>query len=174
VKPRARSGLILRAVGNELIVYDSQTHVAHCLNRTAALVFQAADGRENIEALSARLGRQAEIEVPQEVVAAALDELADAGLLEAPVPGLDGVAGHWSPPPSRPAEPSRRSAMRAFGVAALAPIVASLVVPTPAEAANTCIPQASCTAANFGQPCYVAAQAECASKICTGTPGQCQ
>jgi hypothetical protein len=161
VKPRARSGLILRAVGNELIVYDSQTHVAHCLNRTAALVFQAADGRTSVEALSARLGRQAEIEVPQEVVEAALDELAAAGLLEAP-------------PPSRPAEPSRRSAMRAVGVAALAPIVASLVVPTPAEAANTCIPQASCTAANFGQPCYVAAQAECASKICTGTPGQCQ
>jgi hypothetical protein len=161
VKPRARSGLIIRAVGNELIVYDARTHVAHCLNRTAALVFEAVDGRMSVAALSVRLGRQAEIEAPQEVVQAVLDELADAGLLEAP-------------PPSRQARPSRRSAMRAIGVAALAPIVASLVVPAPAEAANTCIPQASCTAANFGQPCYVVSQAECASKICTGTPGQCQ
>jgi hypothetical protein len=151
----------VRAVGTELIVYDSQTHVAHCLNRTAALVFQAADGHTGVAALSTRLGREAEIEVPQEVVQAALDGLSEAGLLEAP-------------PPSLPAEPSRRRALRAVGAATLAPIVASLVVPTPAEAANTCIPQASCTAANFGQPCYVVSQAECPSKICTGTPGQCQ
>src|SRR5262245_44532908 len=121
VKPRARSGLIARTVGEELVVYDPQTHVAQCLNRTAALVFQAADGCTSVAELSAELQRRAQVEVPHDVVWATLEKLAEAGLLE-------------EQPPARPQEPSRRSAIRAVGVAALAPIVASLVVPTPAEA----------------------------------------
>ena len=67
--------------------------------------------------------------------------------------------------------------MRRLGLAAaaLTPAVVSLVVPTPAEALNTCIPAASCNTTNGGQPCYTLAQAECATKICTGLAvGDCQ
>ena len=55
----------------------------------------------------------------------------------------------------------------------LAPIVASLLVPTPAEAAATCIPVASCTDQNIGQPCYISNPAtECSLRTCQGA-GSC-
>ena len=56
-----------------------------------------------------------------------------------------------------------------LGAALLAPVVTSLLVPTPAEAAATCIPQTACTPAKYGQPCYSLSQSECSSKICQDT-----
>ena len=57
-----------------------------------------------------------------------------------------------------------------MGAALLAPVVTSLLVPTPAEAAATCIPQTACTPAKYGQPCYFLSPAECTSgKICQDT-----
>ena len=66
--------------------------------------------------------------------------------------------------------PSRREVLRqvGLGAAVLAPAVASLLVPTPAEAAATCIPATSCTPADIGQPCYNGGPAECANHTCQG------
>lgn len=169
MKPRARSGLITRPVGDEVVVYDPRTHTAHCLNPTAAAVFSAADGRTSVAEIAARLGAAsgAAEGAHADAVWAALDQLAAAQLVEAPRPPAGALAASAS---------SRREALRrvGLGVAALAPVVVSLVVPTPAEAINTCIPASACNTSNFGQPCYAISQAECASKQCTGTVGDCQ
>ena len=162
VKPLARSGVIARPVGDEVVVYDPSTHTAHCLKRTAGLVFRAADGRTSVAGLAALLAAETETEAHEELVWTTLERLAEANLLEGPLP-------------PRPAAESRRQALRKVGlaVAALGPVVASLVVPTPAEAANTCIPATACTTANIGQSCYNVSQVECVSKVCTGA-GLCQ
>jgi hypothetical protein len=162
VKPLARPGVIAKPIGDEVVVYDPLTHTAHCLNRTAAVVFRAADGRTSVAGIAAFLAAETGAEADEDVVWAALERLAEASL-------LDGAL------PPRPAAPSRRRAMRkvGLGVAALAPIVASLVVPTPAEALNTCIHKSACTTTNFGQPCYDLSPAECVNKQCTGNPGEC-
>ena len=145
------------------MVYDPATHTAHCLNSTAAFVFRAADGRTTVPEIAARLSKATGVEADEGVVWASLERLDGANLLE-------------EHPPSQPALPSRRRALRKVGLAAaaLTPAVISLVVPTPAEAINTCIPAAACTSSNFSQPCYTISQAECSTKICTGNPGDCQ
>ena len=162
VKPLARSGVIARPVGDEVVVYDPATHTAHCLNRTAAIVFGAADGHTSLASLAARLTEEGAVDSPEDVVWAALESLEQANLLEGRLP-------------SRPTSLSRRRAMQrvGLGVAALAPVVMSLVVPTPAEAANTCIPATACTPSTFGQPCWVTAASECpgTTKICNGGTG---
>jgi len=162
MEPRVRSGLIARPAGDELVVYDPVSHTAHCLNRTAAFVYSAADGHSSPGAIAEALAREAGSAAADDLVSTALEQLATAGLLEAQ--------------PAAPApRHSRREAVRlTVGAAALAPIVLSLMIPSPAEAAATCIQASSCDVANFGQPCYVLSQAECASKTCTGTPGDCQ
>jgi hypothetical protein len=153
MRPLARSGgLVVRELPDELVVYDRERHQAHCLNRTAALVFRRADGRRTVEEIAALLGPGA----GEETVRAALDQLASAGLLD---------TGRTPP------APSRREALRrvGLGAAVLAPVVASLLVPTPAEAAATCIPASSCTTGNTGQPCYVSNPAtECSLNTCQG------
>ena len=55
-----------------------------------------------------------------------------------------------------------------LGAAVLLPAVTSLLVPTPAEAANTCIPVESCPS-NTQQPCYnVNPTTECPTNKCIG------
>jgi hypothetical protein len=156
---RARStGLIVRDLRGEVVVYDTLTHRAHCLNATAAFVFRHADGHRSDTDIARLLGPGAD----DGLVASALEQLAGAGLLE---------------PSSTPADscPSRREVLRQVGVGAavLAPVVLSLVVPTPAEASATCIPATACTPANIGQPCYNSNHdAECPTKTCQGA-GTC-
>ena len=143
MKPQKRgSGLLIRELPDELLVYDQEQHRAHCLNRTAALVFQQADGTRTLEEL-ARVLDPAAAAGPDAVsaVTLAVVQLADAGLLEA------------NPLPDRPASSlSRRDVARRFGIAAaiLLPAVATLVAPTPAEAAATCV--TSCAGQTNGTP----------------------
>ena len=156
-RARARSaGLVVRDLRGEVVVYDTESHQAHCLNATAAFVFRHADGRRTAAEIAALLGPDAD----EEVVHTALDRLAAAALLE---------------PHSADAEsaPSRREVLRQVGLGAalLAPVVTSLLVPTPAEAAATCIPATACNAGNIGQNCYNGSPAtECSINTCQGPP----
>lgn len=164
MRPLARTtGLIIRDVGNEVVVYDAARHEAHCLNHTAALVFRRADGRRSIPELAAVLAAESRAAVDAATVRLALKQLAAARLLDEE-DERDGAR-------ASPASAGRRQAIRrvGLGVALVAPVVTSLLVPTVAEAAATCIPQSACTAAKYGQPCYVVSQAECTSKICVDT-----
>ena len=57
MKPAVRrSGLVVRELADEPIVYDLDRHQAHCLNRTAAIVFRGADGTRSLDELGALLG----------------------------------------------------------------------------------------------------------------------
>ena len=164
--PAVRSeGLVVRDLGDELVVYDTQTHRAHCLNRTAARVFRHADGRRSMAELAELLAAQTRAGVDEGIVLAALQRLDEAGLLAG---GTVPVAGNRR---------SRREVLRRVGqgAALLAPVVVSLLVPTPAEAAGgSCIPQNACTNQNIGQPCYVSnPQTECTFKTCQSA-GVCQ
>jgi len=159
MRPLARSaGLVIRDLPDEIVVYDSRSHQAHCLNPTAALVFRNADGRRPVAEIAALLGPGAD----HALVHAALEQLTAAGLLE-------------TCPASAAPAPSRRELLRQVGLGAvlLAPVVTSLLVPTPAEAAATCIPAANCNAGNVGQPCYNSNPVtECSLNVCQ-TGGGC-
>jgi len=167
MKPQTRrSGLLIRELPDELLVYDQEQHRAHCLNRTAALVFQQADGTRTLEEL-ARVLDPAAAAGPDAVsaVTLAVVQLADAGLLEG------------NPPPHSPVTSlSRRDVARRFGIAAaiLLPAVATLVAPTPAEAAATCV--TSCSGQLNGTPCTCTAEPNCTlfcvSGLCDGV-GPC-
>jgi hypothetical protein len=160
-RPVTRSaGLIVREIGEETLVYDLARHEAHCLNRTAALVLRNVDGRRSVADIAVAAAADCRWAPDEDAVRLALQKLADAGLVE----GGPGRAG----PAASPQGPGRREALRrlALGTALLTPVVTSLLVPAPAEAAASCIQQNSCTPARYGQPCYVLNQNECANKIC--------
>jgi hypothetical protein len=112
--------MLSERMGDELLLYDSQTHTAHCLSRVAADVWSLCDGTRAAEDMAR------ELDVSVEQVRRALEELTGAGLLEiSPFPA-GGV--------------SRREVARQFakvGVAALsAPLIYSVAVPAAAAAAS--------------------------------------
>ena len=143
MKPVARkNGLVVRDLADEVVVYDQERHEAHCLNSTAATVFRNADGRRSVSDLALLLG--ADGPGAEALVEMALGQLGEARLLESG--------------PSFASEPGlpRRDVMRRVGLAAavLLPLVTSILVPTPAEAAATCADGAgACSGQPDGTPC---------------------
>jgi hypothetical protein len=155
-----REGLLLRELPEELLVYDRATHRAHCLNRTAAAVFRRADGSRTVDDLAALLS-PGDRESGQAMAGEALARLADAGLLEA---GAEATG-----------QLSRRDVVRRVGIGAalLLPAVASIVAPTPAEAAATCTDD--CIGKADGTPCSCfgadPCTATCVSDACSDGGG---
>ncbi len=163
MKPQSRrSGLLIRELPGELLVYDREQHRAHCLNRTAALVFRHADGTRTVADLAHVLGPRAAGPAAEEVVKLALAQLADGGLLEGEPLLVEPAAGL-----------TRRDVARRVGLAAaiLLPAVATIMAPTPAEAAATCV--TDCGGQLPGTPCTGVGANPCPDVCGCMAPGPC-
>ena len=153
MKPeKRRDGLVVTELQDEVLVYDLDRHRAHCLNPSAAAVFRCCDGRTSVRAIARRLHKGGS--ASEAAVWLALDRLEDAHLLETPLHETKDAPGL-----------SRRELIRRAAVLSgqLLPAITSVVAPTPAEAAATCV--ASCAGPKpFGTPCSSTAPANC---LCT-------
>src|SRR6266481_8414560 len=80
--PLARTEqLIIKEVDDEVLVYDLKTDQAHCLNKTAALVWQNCDGSKSIKDIARLLESDGRTNLDDQVVWLALDELDKFNLL---------------------------------------------------------------------------------------------
>jgi hypothetical protein len=134
--PEARTeGLVVQHLTDEVLVYDQDRHKAHCLNRTAALVWEQCDGKSTASDIARRLSLRQGGEVEEGVVWLAVGQLAKTHLLKEAAVGA-GVAV------------SRREVMRRIGVGAAValPVVTSIVAPEAAQAANCRPSGTACTA----------------------------
>lgn len=76
--PRARQdGLLEETVGEELLLYDQDSHTAHCLSPIAAGVWRHCDGEHDIAGLARLTG------AGESLVLGVLDELREKDLLDA-------------------------------------------------------------------------------------------
>ena len=155
-RPRARvEGLVTREVADETLVYDTESHRAVCLNKTAALVWRSCDGRRSARGSARRVSEARGEAGPEEVGWRALDQLGRDKLLETRAVRPEALAGL-----------SRRDLIRRAGITAAVvalPLVTSIIAPTPAQAAS-CLPS--------GAACSAGAQ--CCSGTCNGEPnGTC-
>ena len=148
--PRARVDCLSREFGDEVLVYDLQRDLGHCLNSTAAATWKVCDGYRSPSQIAKTLSRQFSAPVDEEVVLLALGQLADAHLLTKPEVPVERL--------------SRRVVIRRIGIAAAValPLITSIVAPTPAHAAS-CFPN--------GHPCTSPAQ--CCSGLCGLLTGIC-
>jgi hypothetical protein len=141
-QPIARTrDLVLKAVGDELLVYDLTRHRAHSLNRVAAAVWERCDGTRDAPAIAAALRQAGGPPVTEAAVRYALAELGRARLLTGPV---------------HEAGVTRRELMRRLGTAAAVtlPVVTSIAAPTPAQAQSPVCPSPDL-------------QGTCAHSLCT-------
>lgn len=145
--PKARkSGLIVEKLEDEVLVYDLDTHKAHCLNRAAALVWNYCDGRKTADEIARLLGTQAEVVFTEEIVLLALGQLERLSLLEKSFEM-----------PERAVIMSRRELGRKLGLASIAALPLILSIPAPVAAQAV-----SC--AGLGSPCST--NAICCSNLC--------
>jgi coenzyme PQQ synthesis protein D (PqqD) len=116
--------LVVRELPEEVMVYDLKRHKAHCLNKTAAFIWQHCDGNTNVTEMARLLQQEVGSPVDEEVIWYGLDNLGKADLLQGRVPPPAGTAL------------SRRQVLRRLGVGAMVaiPTVVSLIAPTVAQA----------------------------------------
>jgi Coenzyme PQQ synthesis protein D (PqqD) len=145
-KPIARKqGLVIQELPDEVLVYDLDRDRAHCLNQTAAFIWERCNGRNTSAQIARTLGQHFDSAVDEKVIWLALDQLGRNHLLDSesiPPPSVLGM--------------NRRTMVRTLGLAAAValPLVTSIVAPTPTQAA-TCTPQ--------GGSCSISA--ECCSGL---------
>lgn len=148
--PLARKeGLVVQEMPDEVLVYDTNTNKAHCLNKTAAFVWKSCDGSHSVKDIASLMEKEFGANVPDDLVWLAVDQLSKDDLLEAEVAAVSGI--------------SRREVIRRIGFASVValPVVASLVAPSSALASVSC----GCI-----NPAACATQATCASIInCNGS-----
>ena len=138
-----RSGLIVEELPGEVLVYDSESDSALCLNQTAAQIWKLCDGKTTPARMAHLVEKEFQITGGNEVVALALEQLERSHLLtsklESHLPGI-----------------SRRELVRRVSIAAaLVPVITLILVPK-ARAQATC-------RAN-GSRCTV--DADCCSNNC--------
>jgi hypothetical protein len=150
-KPSARkTGLVVKKLNSETLVYDVEKHQAHCLNQNAAFIWEHCDGKRSVDELADLFDNIDHLSADQrqQIVWIVLAELSKSHLLEKPIEKTQTPQGL-----------SRRQLMKVAGIAALIaiPAVTTIIAPTAAHA-STCLPS--------GQGCTTSAQ--CCSGLCSG------
>jgi hypothetical protein len=156
VKPLARvEGVIAEQVDAELVIYDQQTRVAHCLSPSAAAVFRAADGTRSADELAGRLG----LELGE--VTQALMELSACGLLVIPSAGGGGF--------------SRREVAARLGKLGVAAALVYSVDIAPAWASSSvgCVSDAECEAKLPHVESATCSNNTCTNLVCFSGFGDC-
>jgi hypothetical protein len=149
--PSARKeGLLVQELNDEVLVYDLHRDKAHCLNTTAALVWQLCDGRTRIPEITQAIQRASRGALDDDAVWFAIEQLQRAHLIDAAT-----VRESGSP------RLSRRELIKKAGIAAAVslPLVTSITAPTAVEAATCLAPNAPCTS-----------NGQCCNGTCIGAP----
>jgi hypothetical protein len=124
---RRQQGLVVRALPTEVLIYDTERHEAHCLNRPAALVWEQCDGLTPPVEIACKVAVILAAAIDEDVVLHALDQLETFHLLEAESPARPSFA-----------RISRRELIQRLGLAAsvVLPLVSSIAAPVAAQAAS--------------------------------------
>lgn len=171
VIPAARTeGLLVERVGDEIVVYDTETKQAHCLKPLAGLVFESADGSCDAAAIAAVATSRLCGPVNIEQVLEAVDQLEQVGLLASPLVVLSSGNGV-----------SRRDVVKRIGkvgaLAASVPLVLSVVAPSAAFASGIPTGCTGCTGNGdclSGHCCQNNGGKKCNQSCCVGGNNSCQ
>lgn len=129
--------------------YDKERDEAHCLNKTAALVWEQCDGKTTVEQAAQSLQSKLAVPVGADIIWLAVKQLQRFHLVESTAKGPT---------------VSRRTLVLKYAPAVLAlPVIMSITAPTPAQNGSCGVQDA---------PCSTTADC-CSGCICNGTNCSC-
>ena len=161
--PKARKNdLVIQQSGDELLVYDTHTNKATCLNSISAMVWQACDGDNSPYDIRESLEKRLKTPVTEDLVWFALEQLYKEDLLTNEEEFVGRYEGQ-----------SRREVIKKIGLSSAVslPIIASLVAPMAVSAQSACTPNAAGCLPNGNVGC--SSPNECCSCNCMTSNGNC-
>ncbi|MFL6375549.1 MAG: hypothetical protein ACJ73D_12850 [Pyrinomonadaceae bacterium] len=161
ILPRVKtSGLVIKELADETLIYDVDTNTAFCLNAPAAVIMGACDGRSTVADAQRFLAEKAGSAVDDDLIWNTVEEFRRRNLL---------ADGHTVPFSEK--HVSRRTLLKQAAALRVAlPIVMVLAAPPALHAASACIAVGQSCQQGSGLPC-------CAGLTCfltEGTFGTCQ
>src|SRR4051794_40128012 len=157
--PAARSdGLLVQTLGDETVIYDTESKEAHCLKPLAAVVFDCSDGNATVGAIARAAEERLGCDVSEADIVVAVGQLESAGLLQTALVVRAGgalVATNGNGVSRR--EMLRRVGLAGAGTAMGTSLITSIVPPAALAASSIpvgcpgCTTNSNCTGAN-GNP----------------------
>jgi len=146
--------LVIQELPDELLIFDLDSYKAHCLNRSAALVWRACDGKNSVGDIVKQFESNGNGKVTEDFIWLAIDQLNEHGLLP------NTVAPRF-------AGESRRQILKKIGLASMValPIIAAITAPKNAlgsVSACVCVSDADCLV-----------QFNCQTVVCNPSLGLC-
>lgn len=121
--PRSRTeNLVIRELDDETLVYDMERNEAHCLNRTAALVWQHCDGAMTASQAARALQSKLNVPVDTDLIWLAIKQLERFHLVESSL--------------KSPAVSRRKLILKYAPVALALPVILSINAPVAAQAGS--------------------------------------
>jgi hypothetical protein len=139
-----KNDLVIQELQDEILVYDTKSNKAHCLNETASTVWKFCDGKNTVSDINDLIKIQTGAKVPENLIWLAIDQLNERELLEEKFE-------------SRFAGQNRREILKKIGLATVValPIVATITAPTAALAVVCSGTVTSCLGCPPTTPCDV-------------------
>lgn len=138
--------LVIQEMTEEVLIYDLDANKAHCLNQTAAFVWNACDGKNTVGDIIKALKNKTKSNIPDQLVWLAIDQLNERELFSEALPR------NFS-------RTNRREVLKKIGFTAAVslPIVASLIAPSAISAqSDACSGTVTnCVGCADGTPCDV-------------------
>ena len=113
-----KEDLVIQELPGELLIYNTSTDRAFCLNDTSAFVWKHADGKKTVGEIKEKMEREFNAPVNEDLIWLALDQLGKEELMEVkPEEKFTGI--------------SRREVVRRIGLSALIalPVIATVTTP---------------------------------------------
>ena len=145
MKPHARdTNIVLKNLGNELLIYDLENDKAFCLNETSAAIWRKSNGKRTVAQIASLAASDIGQALPDEVALLGLQILRRRNLLQESSAGVDFRA----PIP-------RREILQKIGISSTValPIVSSIVAPRASYAQSNACPASPCRCPNASSSC---------------------
>ncbi len=138
--PRSRTdNLVIRELDDETLVYDMERDEAHCLNQTAALVWEQCDGKTTAAQAARSLQSKMDVSVDADLIWLAVKQLERFDLVE---------RTRKSPPVSR-----RRLFLKYAPAALALPVIMSITAPIAASATSPPCGESGAPCGGSNPPC---------------------
>lgn len=143
LRPSARrDALVVQELYEEVLVFDTKTNKAHCLNQTASKIWRLCDGTNTVVDLKLLIEIETDSKVPEDLIWLAIEQLSQKDLLETRIPESFKLQ-------------NRREIVKKIGLAIVIalPLVASVTAPSAAMAVACSGIVTSCTGCGSGTVC---------------------
>lgn len=86
-----KKGLTIKQMGDEAVIFDTESGAVHHLNRVAEVVWRSCDGRTDKQTLARNVERVCNVPDAEQAVDLALEQLSRRGLMATPIERADAV-----------------------------------------------------------------------------------